>query len=612
MVPDRFAAPGEGKRMGRRRSQGRAEGLRAGPWVLAIAAVLAGAVAQPSRAQTSPDDRGELEAAIAAANDSRQNPQGSLVSPEEEPDPQAPLTALQEIIDDTESLSPGRDGAGRLPPESRGRLAAAVRQLNDAQDAYGATEPDLMLAFEAMGAAVGELGQIRQPQGRRFQSELSEMSRQVAGVARLIAADATAVATAGGGSETLISRARTGLASGDDQVALGAMGPAIDSYADAFTAAAGGIVLDLDLLEENIRGALDGETVGYAYAIARDGVLHAASDGVGGSARRAVDPPETAQSPTKEMYTASIGKTISATALLKAVHDQGISVDEAIAAYLPGDWDQGEDLDLVTFRHLLNHTSGLDPANLAKGGAGPQTDTSLQTYVAQGSDDSQRGDHNYRNANYSLMRVLIPRVVYGGLIDLLADTYGPEAVHAGLYEYYVSQNVLAPAGISQDQCQPAEDLTTRTLLYPFPPGDAQGTDAGDWTFSCGATGWFLSAVDLGAFMAHLRFTDDILQPESRALMDEAFLGWLDPVAYANWVQGTWGTYRAHAGDYDNMTGCIMNFPSAANPDFPGVKVQVSLLVSSVGGTLGGDLPISGPRRICKVLKAAYDAAWVGT
>lgn len=93
-------------------------------------------------------------------------------------------------------------------------------------------------------------------------------------------------------------------------------------------------------------------------------------------------------------------------------------------------------------------------------------------------------------------------------------------------------------------------------------------------------------------------------------MDGGFLGWLDPVVYGPWVQGTWGTYRAHAGDFDNMTGCIMNFPSAAHPDFPGVKVQASLLVNSDGGTHGGGLPISGPRTICKVLKVAYDEAWV--
>jgi hypothetical protein len=39
-------------------------------------------------------------------------------------------------------------------------------------------------------------------------------------------------------------------------------------------------------------------------------------------------------------------------------------------------------------------------------------------------------------------------------------------------------------------------------------------------------------------------------------------------------------------------------------------VQVSLVIKSAGGTLGGELPITGPRRVCKVLKVAYEEAWV--
>lgn len=586
--------------------------VRRGVLVLWLTALVAGMLALPTRAQGSPDDRGELEAAVAAASHGRQPPDGALVDPEQEPDPQAPLTALRDVGAALEALAPGRHSAGQLPPKSRAHVAAAMRHVRTAHEGYGAAEPNLPRAFEAMRAAVDALKQVREPQGRRFQSELRAVMRRLAGVARRIAADATAVAVAGGASERVIAEAQRGLASGDEQVAMGLFSPAVGSYADAFAAVDGGVMLDLDLLEDNIRGALDGETVGYAYAIARDGILHAASDGVGGLARRAVDPPEMAQSPTKEMYTASISKTISATALLKALHDGGISVDTAIGAYLPGDWDQADDLDLVTFRHLLTHTSGLDPANVAKGDVAPQTDASLQTFIAQGSDESQYDDFHYRNANYSLLRVLIPRVAYGAWVDMLADTWGQPSAHAGLYEHYVSENVLAPAGISQDQCQPAESPTIRTLLYPLLPADANGLDAGDWSFACGATGWFLSAFDLGSFMAHLRFTDAILAPDTRTLMDEAFLGWLDPVEYATWFQGTWGTYRGHQGNFENMTGCIMNFPSAAHPEFAGVKVQVSLLINSTGGTLGGDLPIAGPRHICKVLKVAYDQAWIGS
>ncbi len=575
--------------------------------VLALTVGIASCAGQSKVVQTGPEDITKLKAAIAATSQTRQVPVGFILPPQEERDPRAPLTALQGLIADIESLDLKRNGTTQLPPQ-QAHVAAAARYLRRAYAAYSAPEPRHDRVFETIGAALREVDHIRVSQGKLYTSELVEVVKRLADAARRIAADTTQVAMAAKASVAGIAQAH--LTRGDDAVAQGLFGPAIGSYADAFVAAGAGIVLDLGLLETNIRGALDGETVGYAYAIARDGILHTSSEGIGGLARRSVDPMERPQSPAKEMYTASISKTISATALLKALQDAGISVDETIGIYLPADWDQGDDLDLVTFRHLLTHTSGLDPADTAGGGSVPQTDTSLQTIVALGSDDRQRGNHNYRNANYSLLRVLIPRVVYGALVDVLAATMGAEAVHAGLYEHYVSQSVLAPAGISQNQCQPAESSTTRTLLYPFPPGDTNGIDAGDWSLSCGATGWFLSVLDLGTFLAHLRFTSDILAPGTRALMDNGFLGWLDPVAYATWVQGTWGIYRAHAGDFTNMTGCVMNFPSAPHPDFPGVKVQVTLLINSTGGTLGTNLPIIGPRKICKILKTAYDEAWV--
>jgi CubicO group peptidase (beta-lactamase class C family) len=571
---------------------------------IVLAAFLSIGASSPAWTQSIAD----LEAAVAAATTTREPPQGSLVDPEEDRNPAAPLTALQTLVADIEALGPGPFGNGQLPPGSRTHVEAAARFLRNAQEAYGGAEPHIDRVFAGIGAAVGELAQVRLPQGLPFQANLAALSKRLADTARTIAMRVTTLAVEAGARAGVLAQAQ--LARGDAFVALGSFGPAVGAYADAFTAASGGIVLDLDLLEANIRGALDGETVGYAYMIARDGVLHATSDGVGGLARRSVDPPETPQSSAKEMYIASISKTISATALLKALHDTGIPVDESVGAYLPADWDQGTDFELVTFRHLLTHTSGLDPADITEGGTAPQTDASLQAIVAAGSDDSQRGTHNYRNANFSLMRVLIPRVAYGALVDQLAATWGLDVVHAGLYEYYVSQHVLAPAGVAQTQCQPTESASTRTLLYPFPPDDVHGLDAGDWSLSCGATGWFLSARDLGAFMAHLRFANSILAPATRTLMDQDFLGWLDPVAYANWVQGTWGTYRAHAGDFDNMTGCIMNFPSAANAAFPGVKVQVAVLINSTGGTLGQNLPILTPRRVCTVMKVAYDEAWV--
>lgn len=577
---------------------------------LPVALALALAVAAVHPVAAVADDRSAQEAAIRAASRGASPPAGGPVNPVPEHDPGSPGAALAAVVSALDSLGPGRGSRGHLPPASRARVATAARHTRAALGAYRAAEPDLVRFFDHVAAALNHLDQVREPRGRRFQAHLDRLQRGLAGAARRVAADVVGTAVAGGARPSVVAAAREAMARGDDSMVALAYVVAVGAYADAFTTAAGGVVLDLALLEANLVGAVEGEAVGYAYAIGRDGVLHAS--GAAGQARRPADPDETDQSPTKEMYVASISKTISAVGLLRTLHAGGISVDEPIGAFLPPDWTLGNDLDQVTFRRLLNHTSGLDPADAAGGGSDPQSYASLQAYVAQGSDPAFRVTSNYRNANFSLMRVLLPRIAYGAVVDFFANTFGPEATHAGLYELYISDHVLGPAGISQDQCQPSESATTRTLLYLFPPGGSNGTDPGDWSLSCGATGWFLSAEDLGSFLAHLRFTGDLIGPATRALMDAGFLGWLNPQEFGPWIEGTWGTYRGHQGDYDlGMTGCVMNFPSAANAEFPGVKVQVTLLVNSVGGTLGGDLPIEGPRRTCKVVKEAYDSAWVG-
>ena len=96
----------------------------------------------------------------------------------------------------------------------------------------------------------------------------------------------------------------------------------------------------------------------------------------------------------------------------------------------------------------------------------------------------------------------------------------------------------------------------------------------------------------------MRFTETILDGQTRQLMDNLFLGWLDKVAFASYVSGAFADYRAHGGDYPignvrGMTGCMMNFH---------INVQASLLVNSRGGNLGA--------HACALLKNAFDAAWV--
>ncbi|NIP79482.1 MAG: serine hydrolase, partial [Gemmatimonadetes bacterium] len=99
--------------------------------------------------------------------------------------------------------------------------------------------------------------------------------------------------------------------------------------------AAGGPTFDVDLFEQNIRDALDGETVGYAYAISEHGQL--AASGANGFARTAVDG-QLAQSAGKRTNIASVTKTITAVAVLQLLERRGLTIDSDIDPWIPADW----------------------------------------------------------------------------------------------------------------------------------------------------------------------------------------------------------------------------------------------------------------------------------
>ena len=352
-------------------------------------------------------------------------------------------------------------------------------------------------------------------------------------------------------------------------------------------------VFDIDLFEQNINDAIIG-AYGYAYAINQDGQLY--SEGAEGFSRGIVDAtpelPSKKLSATQRMNIASISKTITAVAVLQLLDQKGLTIDDSILPYLPLQWDPHSSIADLTFRELLTHTSGL---NGNANGAYRYAD--LRQYIETGISPSDKSQNRiYQNANYALFRVIIP-YLWHGAFKLTGDTSedGYAKGLAAIYIDYVNRNIFQPAGIATASCT-STDQDNPTLFYEYAsPDDVTGWNPGDWTLLCGSGGWYLSARELAAFLAHLRY-GELLSDEMRQLMDEEFLGWR-PLGN---VTGEHGIYRAHGGGLCNpscsggkgMSGAIMNFPN---------NVQVVLLINSLGGV--------HPEKYT-LLRDAYDAAWV--
>jgi hypothetical protein len=188
---------------------------------------------------------------------------------------------------------------------------------------------------------------------------------------------------------------------------------------------------------------------------------------------------------------------------------------------------------------------------------------------------------------------------------------------ARIYKDFVKAEVFAKAKIKNSelyhQTTNSEDVLPQlpTRFYhtvgSIQQPNRAGTLTGDWTLIGGGGGWYLSAMDLGKFLAYVRFSNDILNQNSRDLMFDKKncpgancrpLGWQRPLA------GKHGTYYFHRGDLfsgpkpkekepelrNGMNGGVVTFPN---------RVQASLLINSRGHSPSAE----------GILINAFDKAW---
>ena len=85
------------------------------------------------------------------------------------------------------------------------------------------------------------------------------------------------------------------------------------------------------------------------------------------------------------MHLASTSKLITAMTMTQLLRDHKISFDDRIEPWLPQYWRRGGNIQDLTFRHLLAHTSGLFAAK--KNDAGPFDYQSMKDAISLGTTD---------------------------------------------------------------------------------------------------------------------------------------------------------------------------------------------------------------------------------
>lgn len=502
-----------------------------------------------------------------------------------------------------------RDCTDSVPVEEQASFVRAHDAALRGFRSYSGMEPDLRRAGRFLAAAVRKLprrgSSTSLALAEELRAELTEAIRQMA--LRII--DRASVAEV---DAARLRRADDDMLRGDQLAAAGETAKAAGVYTKPLKLK-NALVFDMDRFEQGIRTAFDGQTIGYAYAINRYGQLE--REDANGSSRLPGESTPTLQDPRKRMNIASVTKNLTAVALLQLLEQRGIADTDSIDSYLPPDWTLGPGVANLSFRDLLRHESGLDNNSGASGGNFGTTlvYSGLQNTIAGGQTGSKT--YRYQNVNYALFRVIIPTLLWGGNpVDLLSDdnVILPEdnpSLTSLIYQAYISNFVLDPSGVTSldangDWAGLTPTAPTQTLSYFFPnaSGNVTGAGWGNWTAMAGGGGWYLSAYDLAAYMAHVRYDDALLSPAARQRMNENFYGYHDPAVSnfnASFANGKFGVYRAHGGDLGNggtpskgMGACIMNFSEG---------VQAVVLINSVGGNYTYQ---------CNELQEAFDASFV--
>ena len=274
--------------------------------------------------------------------------------------------------------------------------------------------------------------------------------------------------------------------------------------------------VDLGAMGLAIWNALKDNVSGYILHVRQNGTLvHV------GVWNWAQTPADAAQGWTENtrMHLASVSKFLTAVGMVDLLDTKGMSYDTPIINYLPAHWSKGSNVNKITFRHLMTHTSGF-----VTGGSSTDYAT-MKARVAAGVPAV--GSYDYENMNFGLCRLLIP--IINGNISKNAS-YTPSYLNDAFwdlntinaYQAYMQAKVFTPSGVANADFEPLPS-TPDALAYPFPYLNIKGWNSGDLKTVAGGAGWRLSVKEVLNVMNHVRRKNTIITAaKAQYMLDNRF------------------------------------------------------------------------------------------
>jgi hypothetical protein len=271
--------------------------------------------------------------------------------------------------------------------------------------------------------------------------------------------------------------------------------------------------LAINRVADQMKRSLEDVTTGSSTVVRSSFSSARASSGL---RRTAANSPSRAATHQDRTNSASVTKTVTAIAVMQLLARKGLTPDASVQPFLPQSWRSAPNINTLTFRQLLTHTSGFAQAGTNPGGA--TSYFSLGSMVLAGRSGPGPFGASYFNPNFALFRIIIPFMdgfSEAGVSDMATAT-------ADAYLNYINSRVMTPAGNAPTTAKPAS--VEPTLFYPWPAGSVSGVNQGDQTTRTGAAHLELSADDITRILL-ARANGTLLTSTSRDLMDQGVLGW---------------------------------------------------------------------------------------
>ncbi len=149
--------------------------------------------------------------------------------------------------------------------------------------------------------------------------------------------------------------------------------------------------LDVAKFGQKMHAALKDSTAGYTLQVRKNGatIYNLQSQW----AKQPIDG-STGWTGDRAMHVASVSKFLTALGMVKTLDAKGISYDAKIAPYLPTSWAKGNNIEKISFRNLLTHTSGFST------GGSSTSYSFMRDKVAAGVPTV--GGYDYENMNFGL------------------------------------------------------------------------------------------------------------------------------------------------------------------------------------------------------------------